>query len=685
MKTFWFRIIALSLTILAASLFLARVPVSARPPGQPPIPHSIEGRETLCIACHSTGVADAPKYPSDHDGRTNEQCLLCHKLAGENATTPGANTPAAKPTVAATEEISGTLTATVVATGTVSAVGTVTVTVTGTVSTAETATAPATASATPTAEPTSSPSEKAPPIPHSLDGRDDCLACHGTGIAGAPKLPATHEGRALGTCRLCHEPGAVVEPTTAPNKPTAEAVSDIPKIPHPLEGRADCLACHGAGIGGAPKLTSSHAGRTSDTCLTCHQSAAPPEGEVPQILPTMIPHPTFAQNENTCAACHTNLGGKSAETVENWNNSIHSQRGVGCTDCHGGDSSAPDQAGAHATSANFVGTPNTVDIPALCAGCHARVDLMRQYDLPTDQWAKYQQSNHGKQLAQGDTNVATCFTCHDGHGTKQVTDPSAQVYPLNVPALCAGCHSNVELMKPYDIPTNQHELYIKSVHGTALLEKQDLRSPSCATCHGTHGAAPPGFEEVSNVCGSCHTATQDYYLKSVHASDTAGTPECVTCHGRYDVETPSDAMFHGEGARQCGSCHTSTSPENETVQAIAGSIEASAKAIDEAEQAIAEAAGSALIVAPEEAKLTAAKTNLITARAAQHTLDLDTVKEQTDAATKTANEVKADAQKAIDDSIFRREYMAIGLGIMALAILALWIVRRALYKELPKE
>ncbi|MBI4671219.1 MAG: ammonia-forming cytochrome c nitrite reductase subunit c552 [Chloroflexi bacterium] len=605
MNKLWFRVgILISLSV-ATGLFLIRVPVLARPPAQKPVPHVIEGRETLCLACHTDGVAGAPKFPADHAGRTNEQCLLCHKERAGNATTPGAQA-----TVESTETISGTITATAIATDTV------------TVGETETA----------------APAQETP----------------------SPTLPATPSP----------------EPTTAPS---------APRIPHALQGRDDCLACHSKGEGGAPVLTTSHAGRTSDTCRLCHQPAEPGAGEIPQILPTLIPHPTAIQDQNSCVQCHTNLGGKFAETVQAWSGSIHSQRGVTCADCHGGDPTNREKEAAHSTSANFVGKPKTVDIPALCASCHARVELMRQYDLPTDQWAKYQQSIHGKELAQGNVNVATCFVCHDGHATKESTDPSAQVYPLNIPALCGSCHSNVELMKPYNIPTNQYELYTKSVHGIGLLQKQDLRAPSCATCHGTHGAAPPGFEEVANVCGSCHTATQDYYLKSVHASNTPGTPKCVTCHGRYDVESPSDAMFHGDGARECGSCHTPTSPQNAAVQEISSNIESSARAVDEAAKAIKEAAGSALIVAPEEAKLAEARTSLITARAAQHTLNRDTIKKRTDAATAKAKEVTADAQQAIANSIFRREIMAIGLAIMVLAISALWLVRRELYKELPKK
>jgi hypothetical protein len=389
-------------------------------------------------------------------------------------------------------------------------------------------------------------------------------------------------------------------------------------------------------------------------------------------------------NKNTCAECHATQAGRSSEIVAQWSESIHAQRGVACADCHGGNPNAIGKEQAMAEGEGWIGKPNTVDIPALCASCHARVETMRQFDLPTDQWAKYQQSIHGKKLAQGNTDVATCYTCHDGHATKQVDDPSAQVYPLNVPALCGSCHSNVELMRPYDIPTHQYDLYRQSVHGIALLEKQDLRAPSCATCHGTHGAAPPGFQEVANVCGSCHNATQEYYLKSKHASGAPGTPKCVTCHGRYDVGVPSEAMFHGSEPRQCGSCHSSASPQAQTIELIATNLETSAKAVEQAEAAITGAAGSALIVAPEEVRLAQARTELITARAAQHTLSLEVVKEHTDKANAETDGILANAAKAVADSVFRREVMAIGLAIMGLAIGSLWIIRRELYRQLPK-
>lgn len=533
--------------------------------------------------------------------------------------------------------------------------------------------------------------QKVPPtIPHSLDGRADCNLCHATGVGSAPKVPPDHTGRTNEMCRACHQSAATTkpstEPTAAPTAATKPATGGTPRIPHLLQNRENCLACHATGIGGANKIPANHTGRTNETCRGCHPSAAEASNVTPLILPTPIPHvPPTAFDLNSCVNCHNTLSGNLKTPVQDWESSIHYQRSVLCEDCHGGDATKTAKEQAHATQAGFIGKPNIVDIPALCASCHARVETMRQYDLPTDQWAKYQQSVHGIKLAQGDLKVATCFTCHDGHGTKKTNDPTSKVYPLNVPGMCAACHANVEYMKGYNIPTNQFALYSQSVHGQALLVKQDTRAPSCATCHGTHGAAPPGYDEVANVCGSCHTATQEYYLKSQHASGKAGTPKCVTCHGRYDVMQPTDELYVSSDTRACTSCHTPTSPQAPAIRALYDNIKAGAISIEDAKKKMAQAERAALIIAPEEAKLAEAKTNLITARAAQHTLDLTTVKDRTDKATAKAKEVIADSERAIQEEGFRRQVMGIGLVIMALAIASLYVIRRELYKQLPPE
>ncbi|MDP2719731.1 MAG: hypothetical protein U1D67_01185 [Dehalococcoidia bacterium] len=62
----------------------------------------------------------------------------------------------------------------------------------------------------PTAAPTAAPTTQAAPaggppkIPHTLEGRDNCLMCHQAG--GLKPFPANHAGRTNEMCRACHQP-----------------------------------------------------------------------------------------------------------------------------------------------------------------------------------------------------------------------------------------------------------------------------------------------------------------------------------------------------------------------------------------------------------------------------------------------------------------------------------------------
>lgn len=43
----------------------------------PTIPHTLEGRRDQCLVCHATG--GFKPFPANHQGRTTESCLACHK------------------------------------------------------------------------------------------------------------------------------------------------------------------------------------------------------------------------------------------------------------------------------------------------------------------------------------------------------------------------------------------------------------------------------------------------------------------------------------------------------------------------------------------------------------------------------------------------------------------------------
>ena len=70
-----------------------------------------------------------------------------------------------------------------------------------------------------------------PKIPHTLEGRDNCLACHGPG--GLKPVPASHAGRSVATCRGCHQvasAGNAADPTVVPvpvSTPVEAPVTDL--------------------------------------------------------------------------------------------------------------------------------------------------------------------------------------------------------------------------------------------------------------------------------------------------------------------------------------------------------------------------------------------------------------------------------------------------------------------------
>ena len=65
-------------------------------------------------------------------------------------------------------------------------------------------------------------------------------------------------------------PTAPTTPATSTPEP-ATSTGGLPVIPHTLEGRDDCLVCHGESA--FKPFPADHAGRTKDTCTTCHQPA----------------------------------------------------------------------------------------------------------------------------------------------------------------------------------------------------------------------------------------------------------------------------------------------------------------------------------------------------------------------------------------------------------------------------
>jgi hypothetical protein len=53
--------------------------------------------------------------------------------------------------------------------------------------------------------------------------------------------------------------------------------------------------------------------------------------------------------------------------------------------------------------------------------------MMSAYNLPVDQYAVYQTSQHGMAVAGGDSSAAVCIDCHGSHVIYAAADPRSSV------------------------------------------------------------------------------------------------------------------------------------------------------------------------------------------------------------------------------------------------------------------
>jgi hypothetical protein len=252
-------------------------------------------------------------------------------------------------------------------------------------------------------------------------------------------------------------------------------------------------------------------------------------------------------NVSCTASCH-------GQETKALHESIHASA-LSCVDCHGGDPTAfRDKEASHAATSGFLGTPPREDIPALCDSCHGDPLRMHAFALRADQMIQYRISGHGRALFErGNTHAAVCSDCHGAHGILAATDPRAPTAKVNLPETCGRCHADEAVMQGTGHDTSIVARFEQSVHGRALHGDGARGAPSCADCHGSHGASPPGVGEVVEVCGRCHVNEKAYYQQSAHT----GVPEmgCVTCHSAHDVERASPDLYVGDAPGHCGQCH----------------------------------------------------------------------------------------------------------------------------------
>jgi hypothetical protein len=386
-----------------------------------------------------------------------------------------------------------------------------------------------------------------------------------------------------------------------------------------------------------------------------------------------------AQAESTCVDCHSALDPPLHVTQEQFSHDIHAQKGLTCASCHGGDPTKADMD-AMSKAAGFRGKIERRQIPELCGRCHSDPAFMRQYNpsLRTDQLGQYKTSVHGKLFAKGDPKVAVCTDCHGVHDLRPARDTLSNVNPLNVAQTCSRCHADAAYMKGYSIPTDQFEKYNTSVHHEAMATRGDLSAPTCTTCHGNHGAAPPGVDSVQNVCSKCHVFQAQMYDKSSHKSafQSAGLPGCVVCHGNHGISHPTDAKLGTGPQAVCMQCHKPGDACDRARAEMLTDLTHLDDAIKNANIVLGVAESSGMEVSQARLDEDQARDALTKARVTIHTFRKELVDHDIQEGLKiTANNLQA-GKGALAERDYRRRGLGLALAFIFLTVIGLFLYIR---------
>lgn len=446
-----------------------------------------------------------------------------------------------------------------------------------------------------------------------------------------------------------------------------------------MQARAadECLTCHAALGDRASSLFQRDIHRQKGvTCAGCHGGDASSAEMELAMSPSagFTGKPAGDSISVMCARCHSDAQlmerRGSTRAVGQFALLQGSVHGIMATDGKGRIAQCTTCHGAHGIAA--ITDPRSPvhprNIAATCSRCHSDAAYMRSYDprLPVDQAEKYLTSAHGIRNAKGDAKVAQCVSCHGSHEILPTKDVRSAVYPTNLAGTCSHCHSDAAYMKEYGIPTDQYERYAKSVHGIALLERKDLGAPACNSCHGNHGATPPGISSISKVCGTCHALNSELFSASPHkkAFDDLGVPECESCHGNHDIGSAAVSLIGISPGGTCLRCHA----PGTTGHAAAGRMRRLLDSLDGREAAaialVEEAEQKGMEISEAKFRLREIRQARLESRTTVHAFDEGKLEGAAGKGLAVAVEVAGEGARAIDEYYFRR----IGLGISTLLI-----------------
>jgi predicted CXXCH cytochrome family protein len=360
-----------------------------------------------------------------------------------------------------------------------------------------------------------------------------------------------------------------------------------------------------------------------------------------------------------------------ADPAIRFKDDVHAAAALTCVACHKGQGEGSYTA------------PSRTAIAPLCATCHSDAAYMRRFDpqVRVDQFLQYQTSTHGRRMAAGETTVATCTDCHEAHGIVRVRDGRSPVAPLNVTQTCGRCHADSARMTPLGRDASPPADWSASVHAAALLRRGDTSAPTCAACHGSHGATPPGVTSVANVCAQCHLREAELFRSSPKKEifDAIGQAECLVCHSNHRIEAPADHWVGVQDGAVCTQCHDTSGDSAKTITGMRQSLERLAADIGAADASLTRAERAGMLVDEGRLALRAAREQQVQARVLVHAF----AQEPFGAAAAQGTAAAQQALEAGDAAAREMRVRRTGLGVATLLIIGFLVTLFVKIQRLP--
>jgi cytochrome b subunit of formate dehydrogenase len=365
----------------------------------------------------------------------------------------------------------------------------------------------------------------------------ECLSCHGQADL------KSESGRSVFVNEAKHQASVHADLSCS------TCHTGVKEFPHPAHvAKVQCSQCHAEET--ADALKSVHFTLGNLSCTSCHGS-----GHEAQAASKVMPR--------QCSLCH-------AEEVKGLLSSAHGQA------MKKGDPQSPTCESCHGPIHKVLSSQEPLspvakkNLPNTCGSCHSSPGFLAKHQIPFARPVEsYQESVHGRALAAGNENAASCSDCHSSHAIFGGRDSRSKTNHWNVPATCGACHTKIKTA------------YLASVHGQGVLHGS-LDSPVCTDCHGEHMIlAPSDAESLVNpsqvsgtTCGRCHSDARldarynlpvdrvPTFADSFHGlalrSGAQTVANCSSCHGVHNIFPSSDprsTVNHANLAQTCGACH----------------------------------------------------------------------------------------------------------------------------------